>query len=1488
MDSKNAVSATWDEVAKQYSVTIDDGEYELANDIIAVLKKHGIARGSRLLELGCGSGHLSACLNMAGYQTDLLDFSPESLKKASQTFEQYGLHGNFIQGDIMHLDAFQENDYDLVWNSGVMEHFADDTIFEAFRNIRKIARRSIFVAVPNPISVSYLLMRYIRQSQQDWPYGREYLRSDYDKAIKAAGFEDVSVCYLGKAATGYNFYFAMKDAEFCDSYADMLERGLLPEHENYLTGYFASIASRRLLSDELSEDAPSFDAESITGIYELNAERYGLAKQLSKVRETLGEAAAREQEHIANIAETESERKKLENELEYANADCRRLRSELEDSNIDRQQLKNQLESSNIYRQQLKSQLESSNIDRQQLKSQLESSNIDRQQLKSQLESSNIDRQQLKSQLESSNIDHQQLKSELEHAATEHNQALNKLGNELKITNTERLHLRDKLESERGNAQQIIINAFNATDRLFKMRIFKMLHLLSRIINQLIKGGWAEKKGFFRWLCAHIMRRPYSDRGYNPLQMITDALSGEHTHSKYIQTSYKDDYKSEYTSTSSDSDISDVSSWEFFGAEPLISVMIPVYNHAGLISAAIDSVRDQTYRNWELIILDDGSEDNLEEVLEQYSGDPRISVYKQKNQKLPTALTHLHSLANGEFLTWTSADNIMLPDMLKALASSLLENIDCSLVYADVAVIDEHGDYYTGEYRDRERDPERPYIIRLPRDASALGAEPDNFINACFLYRREASGALGGRYSSDLEGLEDYDYWLRMSRTGKVMHIGNNEPLYLYRVHKNTMSEDLLKNKQEQHFARAKKLIRFEGKRAEFSKKPWQIEIKCDSVSLMVDSYVFSDKKIAIYSDKSDVGETAGTELPVVYDGHNFNITFKNTSLSIATGANVNPLCVKARYIKPDLPYWEYTAMGGRKVIGIHSDIALINVDEFSKIISRNDDCFFVLCDTSDGSDKAKRLASKFENCVYVGKRELGEPYYMYSSWDAIMLPPVENEFGKYNFVEERVLAWSCGLWLMYPGSLVNFEAMPCCCAYYQNDKLPKVWKFASPRSNVKLINSYIDEFSVEGRIRKLCGLCNAITEEHWLDRPPFSKYAIQEELPAKVEKYANSFIPAGYIGFMVDTLDKGGLEQVTALLAIRMKDRGLPVKILCTSSGGAVADQVAADGIEVAVFDGDRDRIVRYLKDNVPDVISSHYVQNFYDVPRSLGIPVVETIHNMYAYFDYNDWKREAVRSKCFDAMIAVSDTVKEYYLRHNPSYGRNIEVVGNAADIRRTGSETGRLFRRSFDILPNKFVFLNVASFDGRKNHFGLLSAFEQFYKAVGNDAVLLIAGNILDSKYYGRVIEYIDTLHCKSNVVCLDYIDRIGEVLNMADAFVIPSFIEGWSIAATEAAYAGLPVIHSNCGSGRELCGPDNEYGALISHPLGGLENINRENINSAIYEAEQKNTRELVDAMAVMYNNKEIWSKKRPSVRARALCEFNVDRMVDGYLRVLEAR
>jgi glycosyltransferase involved in cell wall biosynthesis len=219
-----------------------------------------------------------------------------------------------------------------------------------------------------------------------------------------------------------------------------------------------------------------------------------------------------------------------------------------------------------------------------------------------------------------------------------------------------------------------------------------------------------------------------------------------------------------------------------------VTVILPTFNHGVYLDEAIKSVLSQKGVNLRLIVVNDGSTDNTEEVLENYHSLPNVRILHQDNQGLPNAINAGLRLAESEFITWTSADNKHLPGALLLLANALFENSDLALVYADYQIVDEFGSpSLNSSYRVFDQDRFETSRIRNCRVGTLFDYMPDNFVGPLFMFRREHSDLVGA--FSNLIGVEDYDYWLRLNSVGEVKHVYSQEALYLYRIHSNTLSK---------------------------------------------------------------------------------------------------------------------------------------------------------------------------------------------------------------------------------------------------------------------------------------------------------------------------------------------------------------------------------------------------------------------------------------------------------------------------------------------------------------------------------------------------------------------------------------------------------------------------------------------------------------------------------------------------------------------------
>lgn len=202
----------------------------------------------------------------------------------------------------------------------------------------------------------------------------------------------------------------------------------------------------------------------------------------------------------------------------------------------------------------------------------------------------------------------------------------------------------------------------------------------------------------------------------------------------------------------------------------LVSIVLPVYNGEKNVATSIESILQQTYQNWELIVVNDCSTDDTLAVLEKYQKiDSRIHLLSNAvNLKLPQTLNVGFAAAKGDYYTWTSDDNRYKPEAIARMVEELQADPSLSMVYANYTTIDSKGNSLEA--------------VRFPEPEQISSY---NCIGACFLYTA-LSAKIVGTYDINLFLAEDYDYWIRIYRHGKIKHI--NENLYYYMHHSTSLS----------------------------------------------------------------------------------------------------------------------------------------------------------------------------------------------------------------------------------------------------------------------------------------------------------------------------------------------------------------------------------------------------------------------------------------------------------------------------------------------------------------------------------------------------------------------------------------------------------------------------------------------------------------------------------------------------------------------------
>ncbi|MEK7594259.1 MAG: glycosyltransferase [Patescibacteria group bacterium] len=197
-----------------------------------------------------------------------------------------------------------------------------------------------------------------------------------------------------------------------------------------------------------------------------------------------------------------------------------------------------------------------------------------------------------------------------------------------------------------------------------------------------------------------------------------------------------------------------------------VSVVMSVYNGEAFLRDAIDSILAQTYKDFEFVIVNDGSTDGSESIIKSYN-DPRIKLFSQDNEGLVAGLNKGIEQSSGEYIARQDADDMSEPTRLQKQLGLLQADEELVIVGSSMKVMDGAGKVLH-EHRVLLNDPEleQELLIRSP------------FAHGSVVFRKSAYDKAGG-YTQDEWPAEDYGLWLRMASFGKFANV--DEPLYVYR-----------------------------------------------------------------------------------------------------------------------------------------------------------------------------------------------------------------------------------------------------------------------------------------------------------------------------------------------------------------------------------------------------------------------------------------------------------------------------------------------------------------------------------------------------------------------------------------------------------------------------------------------------------------------------------------------------------------------------------
>jgi glycosyltransferase involved in cell wall biosynthesis len=206
----------------------------------------------------------------------------------------------------------------------------------------------------------------------------------------------------------------------------------------------------------------------------------------------------------------------------------------------------------------------------------------------------------------------------------------------------------------------------------------------------------------------------------------------------------------------------------------MVSILLPAYNIDKFLKEAIDSVLNQTYKDFELILIDDGSTDNTLNIMQEYANkDNRIIIDSHENMGMGESLNRALKIAKGDLIIRMDADDIMLPQRIEMQVEFMQNNPNISVSSCLAYYINENGKIIGKTFSDLKTiDDSKRYLKEN---------EPIGLLHPGVIFRKKDILEIGG-YRGKFWPAEDIDLWNRLLENGKNIVV-IQEILMKYRIH---------------------------------------------------------------------------------------------------------------------------------------------------------------------------------------------------------------------------------------------------------------------------------------------------------------------------------------------------------------------------------------------------------------------------------------------------------------------------------------------------------------------------------------------------------------------------------------------------------------------------------------------------------------------------------------------------------------------------------
>ena len=378
--------------------------------------------------------------------------------------------------------------------------------------------------------------------------------------------------------------------------------------------------------------------------------------------------------------------------------------------------------------------------------------------------------------------------------------------------------------------------------------------------------------------------------------------------------------------------------------------------------------------------------------------------------------------------------------------------------------------------------------------------------------------------------------------------------------------------------------------------------------------------------------------------------------------------------------------------------------------------------------------------------------------------------------------------------------------------------------------------------------------------------------------------IDQGRINVLIEarTLDKGGMEEVIYNIATHLDPTLFRVVVVCVEKGGYVEDRLRKAGISVEILGQEKEKeYLEILNRYHIDLVNTHYSHFGPAIAFQKGIPVISFIHSIYNWVSnklFDDFRRV---DPYISKYIAVSKDAARYaQYRFNISSER-IQIIPNGIDLERFQSEQEgpALARKDLGMDEEDFIFLHVGAISRTKMHNLMIAALKSLSSNFPSIKILCL-GYTLQEDYYNFIQKRIRDEGLEGRIKFVGFVENPRPYYQLADAFLLPSLIEGWPLVTLEAMYHGLPLILTRVGGAEELI-ENRDIGILINNCYSDITQLNESSFDYFAQLDFPSNTRELVEAMIDFYERKEYWKEAGKRGREKVVFQYTLDRVIPQY-------